>query len=101
AWAAANPQKLQEALNGNPSYVFFRELPPADGPIGALGVPRTEQFNLAVDRLFVPLGAPIILETTFPLSEEPLARLMAAQDTGGAIRGAVRGDFYWGTGPEA
>src|SRR5688572_11158187 len=89
AWAAANPAKLREALNANPSYVFFRELPPTDGPIGALGVPLTAQFSIAVDRRFVPLGSPVFLETTFPLSEEPLQRLMAAQDTGGAIRGAV------------
>jgi membrane-bound lytic murein transglycosylase A len=101
AWAAANPQKLQEALNANPSYVFFRELPPTEGPIGALGIPLTPQYSVAVDRRFVPLGAPVFLATTFPLSEEPLERLMAAQDTGGAIRGAVRADFYWGTGPEA
>ncbi len=101
AWAAANPGKLAEALAANPSYVFFRELPPADGPVGALGVPLTAQYSLAVDRRFVPLGAPVFLATTFPLSEEPLERLMAAQDTGGAIRGAVRADFYWGTGPQA
>ena len=101
AWAAANPAKLQDALNSNPSYVFFRELPPTDGPIGALGIPLTGEFSLAVDRRFVPLGAPVYLETTFPLSEERLERLMSAQDTGGAIRGIVRADFYWGTGPEA
>lgn len=105
AWAAANPQKLREALNANPSYVFFRELPPSggttEGPIGALGIPLTPEYSLAVDRRFVPLGAPVFLATTYPLSEEPLERLMAAQDTGGAIRGAVRADFYWGSGPEA
>jgi membrane-bound lytic murein transglycosylase A len=101
AWAASNPGKLQEALNANPSYVFFRELPPSDGPPGALGVPLTPEFSLAVDRRFVPLGAPVYLATTYPLSEERLERMMAAQDTGGAIRGIVRGDFYWGTGPEA
>lgn len=101
AWAAANPQKLQEALNQNASYVFFRELPPTDGPIGALGVPLHAQVSLAVDRRFVPLGAPVYLATTFPLSPEPLERLMTAHDTGGAIRGVVRADFYWGTGPEA
>jgi membrane-bound lytic murein transglycosylase A len=101
AWAEANPQKLREALNANPSYVFFRELPPTDGPIGALGVPLTAQYSVAVDRRFVPLGAPVFLATTYPLSEEPLERLMAAQDTGGAIRGAVRADFYWGTGRAA
>jgi membrane-bound lytic murein transglycosylase A len=101
AWAAANPQKLQDALNQNPSYVFFRELPATDGPIGALGVPLHAERSLAVDRRYVPLGAPVYLATTFPLSEEPLERLMAAHDTGGAIRGVVRADFFWGTGPEA
>jgi len=101
AWAATNPQKLRDALDHNASYVFFRELPPADGPIGALGVPLQAQASLAVDRRFVPLGAPVYLATTFPLSEEPLERLMAAQDTGGAIRGVARADFFWGTGPEA
>jgi membrane-bound lytic murein transglycosylase A len=101
AWAAANPQKLQEALNQNPSYVFFRELPVTDGPIGALSIPLHSERSLAVDRRFVPLGAPVYLATTFPLSEEPLQRLMAAHDTGGAIRGVVRADFFWGTGPDA
>ena len=100
AWAAANPEKLHEALNQNPSYVFFRELPPTDGPIGALNIALHAERSLAVDRRYVPLGAPVYLATTFPLSDEPLERLMAAHDTGGAIRGVVRGDFYWGTGPE-
>jgi len=101
AWAAANPEKLREALSHNASYVFFRELPAADGPIGALGVPLRPELSLAVDRRYVPLGAPVYLATTFPLSEERLERLMAAQDTGGAIRGVVRADFFWGTGAEA
>jgi membrane-bound lytic murein transglycosylase A len=101
AWAAANPDKLREALAQNPSYVFFRELPAIDGPIGALNVPLHAERSLAVDRRFVPLGAPVYLATTYPLSEEPLERLMAAHDTGGAIRGVVRADFFWGTGHEA
>ena len=102
AWAAANPHKLQEALNANPSYVFFRELPVSEeGPVGALGTPLAAGYSLAVDRRFVPLGAPVYLATTYPLSELPLERLMAAHDVGGAIRGVVRGDFYWGTGTEA
>ncbi len=101
AWAAANPQKLQEALNHNASYVFFRELPATDGPIGALGVPLAAGYSLAVDRRHVPLGAPVYLASTYPLSDVPLERLMAAHDTGGAIRGAVRADFFWGSGAEA
>jgi membrane-bound lytic murein transglycosylase A len=101
AWAAANPQKLQEALNQNPSYVFFRESSDPRGPSGALGVPLLAEYSLAVDRRYVPLGAPVYLATTYPLSDTPLERLMAAHDTGGAIRGIVRADFFWGTGAEA
>lgn len=101
AWAAANPGRYQDALNQNPSYVFFRELPAAGGPIGAMGVPLEAGYSIAVDPQFVPLGAPVWLATTYPLSPEPLERLVIAQDTGGAIKGAVRADFFWGTGPEA
>ena len=101
AWAAANPGKLREALNVNSSYVFFRELAPAEGPIGALGAALSAGYSLAVDPRAVPLGAPVFIATTWPLSSQPLERLMAAQDTGGAIRGAVRADVYWGTGREA
>ncbi len=102
AWAAANPRKLREALDSNPSYVFFREMPAGqDGPIGALGAPLTAGHSVAVDPRYVPLGAPVFLATTLPLSAQPLHRLMAAQDTGGAIRGAARADFFWGTGTEA
>jgi membrane-bound lytic murein transglycosylase A len=101
AWAAANPARLQEALNVNASYVFFRELAPQDGPIGALGAPLSAGYSMAVDPRFLPLGAPVYLATTFPLSTHALERLMVAQDTGGAIRGAVRADFFWGSGDEA
>ena len=102
AWARANPDKLTELLNHNASYVFFRELP-ADlpGPLGALGVPLTPRRSVAVDPRFVPLGAPVYIATTWPLSSRPLNRLMLAQDTGGAIRGVVRADFFWGFGDEA
>jgi membrane-bound lytic murein transglycosylase A len=100
-WGAANPGRLQEALNYNSSYVFFREVADPRGPFGALGVPLSPQYSLAVDRRFVPLGAPVWLATTLPLSEAPLERLMAAHDTGGAIRGVVRADFFWGSGDEA
>ena len=102
AWAAANPKRLNELLNANPSMVFFRELPATgSGPPGALGIALTPERSLAIDPRHVPLGAPIYLSTTRPNSSEPLQRLMLAQDTGGAIRGVVRGDFYWGSGNEA
>ncbi len=102
AWGAANPDKLPELLNSNPSYVFFRELPNGlSGPLGALGVPLTAGRSIAVDPKYIPLGAPVFLSTTYPNSGQPLNRLMLAQDTGGAIRGAVRADFFWGFGNEA
>ncbi len=102
AWARANPGKVAELLNQNASYVFFRELPASlPGPLGALGVPITARRSVAVDPGFVPLGAPVYIATTWPLSSRPLNRLMMAQDTGGAIRGPVRADFFWGFGEEA
>lgn len=101
-WARANPAKLPELLDQNPSYVFFRELPEREGgPLGALGVPLTPERSIAIDPRHVPLGAPVFLATTRPNSDEPLRRLMIAQDTGGAIRGVVRADFYWGFGAAA
>ena len=101
-WATQNPDKLQDLLNYNASYVFFREMPPdLPGPLGALGVPLTAQRSVAIDARFIPLGAPLFLATTQPNSRTPLNRLMLAQDTGGAIRGAVRADFFWGFGDDA
>jgi membrane-bound lytic murein transglycosylase A len=102
AWARANPKRLQELLNNNPSLVFFRELPlSGSGPQGALGLPLTPRRSIAVDPRHVPLGAPVFLDTTWPNDTKPLRQLMLAQDTGGAIRGVVRADFYWGSGAEA
>lgn len=102
AWAAANPKRLNELLNANPSVVFFRELPvEGSGPPGALAVPLTPARSVAVDPRVTPLGSPVWLATTKPGTEEPLQRLMLAQDTGGAIRGPVRADFFWGSGPDA
>jgi membrane-bound lytic murein transglycosylase A len=103
-WAAANPQRVEDLLDQNPSFVFFRELPladPASGPVGAFGVPLLAGRSIAVDTRYVPLGAPVFLATTFPASTTPLNRLMLAQDAGGAIRNPVRADFFWGSGPEA
>ncbi|MEN3366885.1 MAG: rane-bound lytic murein transglycosylase [Burkholderiales bacterium] len=104
AWFANNPARQQELLNANPSYVFFREeklTDPNKGPKGSLGVPLTPQRSIAVDIQFVPLGVPVFLSTTQPNKDTPLQRLMMAQDTGGAIKNAVRADFFWGFGPEA
>ena len=101
-WARRNPAKIQQFMNINPSYVFFKELPgDLSGPIGTLGVPLTSERSIAVDQRVVPLGVPVFLSTTFPSSKTELNRLMVAQDTGGAINGAVRADFYWGFGDDA
>ena len=101
-WGRQNPGKLQDLLNTNPSYVFFRELPlNLPGPLGALGVPILAERVVAVDPKFIPLGAPVFLTTTYPNSSAPLNRLVMAQDTGGAIKGGVRADFFWGAGDAA
>jgi membrane-bound lytic murein transglycosylase A len=101
-WARRNLDKLRDLLNSNPSYVFFRELPNGlSGPLGALGVPLAAERSIAVDARYIPLGAPVFLSTTFPNSAKPLQRLVLAQDTGGAIKGAVRADFFWGAGIDA
>lgn len=101
-WGRRNPDRLPELLSANPSYVFFRELPNhLSGPLGALGVPLTAERSIAIDPRGTPLGAPVWLATTRPNSSEALNRLMLAQDTGGAIRGNVRADFFWGFGDEA
>jgi membrane-bound lytic murein transglycosylase A len=88
-------------MAANPSFIFFRELE-GDGPVGAQGVRLTAERSLAVDRRFIALGVPVWVDTVDPLEpDEPWRRLMVAQDTGGAIRGPVRGDVFWGTGREA
>lgn len=103
AWIAQNPQHLAEVLGQNPSYVFFRQLDgnSTDGPIGALGVPLSGEFSGAVDRQYITLGAPIFVATTHPDTRQPLQRLIMAQDTGSAIKGAVRVDYFWGYGDAA
>ena len=102
AWGERNPDKLTALLELNPSYVFFRELPPElNSPLGALGVPLTNEYSIAIDPKNIPLGLPVFLATTQPNTEIPLNRLMLAQDTGGAIRGPVRADFFWGFGEKA
>ncbi len=102
AWGKAHPTQLRALLDANPSYVFFKELPQGlTGPLGALGVPLTAGRSVAVDPFYVPLGAPYYLVTTLPNQSQPLQQLMMAQDTGGAIKGGVRADVYWGAGESA
>lgn len=101
-WGEQHPEKLPALLAMNPSFVFFRELPDQTAnPLGALGVPLTERYSIAVDPRSIPLGSPVFLSTTYPNTSQALNRLMLAQDTGGAIKGAVRADFFWGYGDEA
>lgn len=101
-WGQQHPDQLRALLDANPSYVFFKLLPPGlSGPLGALGVPLTAARSVAVDPFYIPLGAPVYLSTTYPNSDTPLQQLMLAQDTGGAIKGGVRADVYWGEGESA
>ena len=99
-WLRANPTAATAILQRNPRYIFFRKID-GDGPIGAQGVALTPGRSLAVDPAFLPLGVPLWLDTTWPSSERPLRRLMVAQDTGNAIKGPIRGDFFWGFGEPA
>ncbi len=105
AWARAQPPaRVRQMLWANPRTVFFREealTDPELGPKGALGVPLTPGRSIAVDPQSIPYGTPVWLDTTAPLSDTPLRRLVAAQDTGSAIVGAVRADFFWGWGEAA
>ena len=106
AWLDANPAKAASLMNENASYVFFKELPiadPAMGADGAQGVPLTPEASLAVDMKFHALGAPVFIDANAPAPDASapdvaFRRLVISQDTGGAIRGPVRGDVYWGAG---
>ncbi|HEY4081149.1 MAG TPA: MltA domain-containing protein [Burkholderiaceae bacterium] len=103
-WARLNPGRLNELLWANPRYVFFREEPLPDtelGPRGGQGVPLTPMRSVAVDKASIPFGTPVWLDTTLPRTDTPLRRLAMAQDTGSAITGAVRIDYFWGWGREA
>ncbi|MDX2345492.1 MAG: MltA domain-containing protein [Legionella sp.] len=106
AYFADNPHKILEVINQNKSFVFFEKQQKAAAR-GAQGVFLTPGYSLAVDRAYVPLGAPVWLNTTRPnpdadkKEQVPLKRLFIAQDTGGAIKGPVRGDVFWGNGSEA
>jgi len=100
-WIDSNPDKAADLFAVNPRFIFFREIA-GDGPIGSQGVALSPGRSMAVDTAFVPLGVPLWLDTTWPgETDRPLNRLVVAQDTGGAIKGLVRGDFFWGYGDEA
>ncbi len=99
-WLRDNPDKAETLMHRNGRFIFFREIE-GEGPIGAQGVPLTAGRSLAVDPSHLPLGAPVFLDTTWPASDRPLQRLLVAQDTGSAIKGVVRGDFFWGSGEPA
>ncbi|MEM9853064.1 MAG: MltA domain-containing protein [Pseudomonadota bacterium] len=101
SWVRRNPEEGAELLLHNPSFVFFREVnqvPPSKGPLGAMNRSVTTLRSIAVDPAFTPLGAPVWIEKE---GQEPLNRLMIAQDTGSAIKGAQRADVFYGTGAEA
>ena len=100
-WLASHPDQAQALMAKNASFIFFREISGV-GPIGTQGVALTPRRSLAVDTLFVPLGLPLWLDVTGATDgDAPMRRLMVAQDTGGAIKGAVRGDVFWGHGTDA
>ena len=104
SWMGKNPNRLAEVLGQNPSYVFFKVLDGSSdqGPVGALGVPLTGGYSGAVDKHHITLGAPLFLATSHPANANAgLNRLIVAQDTGSAIKGAVRVDYFWGYGNEA
>ncbi|WP_230531709.1 murein transglycosylase A [Microvirga roseola] len=106
-WLRDNPGPARELMRQNQSYIFFREadeLAPEDGPIGGAGIPLVPERSLAVDRTLWTYGTPIWLEGQLPLAldrTEPLRRLMIAHDTGSAIVGPARGDYFFGSGTEA
>lgn len=106
AWLEDNPDKGRALMQRNRSYIFFRLLDGTDGPFGSAGVGLTPGHSLAVDLRHLPMHAPIWLNTNYPAPDESdqdiqMNRLMVAQDTGGAIRGEIRGDVFWGFGEDA
>lgn len=101
----AHPKKMDAVINQNKSFIFFRKLN-LDGALGSQGVALTPGYSMAIDKEWIPMGAPLWLNTTRPDSKnpdsnKPMQRLMIAQDTGGAIKGKVRGDVFWGGGDRA
>ena len=103
-WVRDNPQRRQELLNANPNFVFFAErvgYSDDQGPVGAQGVPLTPMASVAVDRRYWKLGVPFVTAASQSLPAMEFARPVIAQDTGGAIKGVLRFDYFWGLGNEA
>ncbi len=99
AYLVDNPQRIQEVFNKNRSYIFFTERKAT--ATGALGTELTAGRNLAVDRRYVPLGMPVFINTKNSVTKENINRLMVAADVGGAIKGEIRADFFYGSGEKA
>ncbi|MDP3371519.1 MAG: MltA domain-containing protein [Candidatus Paracaedibacteraceae bacterium] len=97
-WLQDHPKRAEEVMSTNESYVFFRELTNNDGPIGSQGVPLTPKRSLAVDTHYLGLGTPLWVDIDHPTQSTRLQHLAVAQDTGGAIKGALRADYFWGFG---
>lgn len=100
-----HPKEVDKVINQNKSFIFFRSMP-LNGALGSQGVALTPGYSMAIDKKWIPMGTPLWLSTTRPDNKDPdkhqpMHRLMIAQDTGGAIRGKVRGDVYWGAGKRA
>ncbi|CAG1770969.1 partial membrane-bound lytic murein transglycosylase A, partial [uncultured bacterium] len=102
-WIEQHPVEGRQLMLSNQSYVFFKftNVSPTEGPSGAMGVPLTAQHSLAVDRHHWAMGVPIWLDAEHPVKGQRFRHLVMAQDTGGAIKGAIRGDVYWGQGAKA
>lgn len=101
AWLEANPTAGQQVMRLNKSYIFFRVLS-GPGPVGAMGAPLTPQRSIAVDPMFLPLGAPVFISFSDPVQRgREINHLTMAQDTGSAIKGPLRADFFWGHGDAA
>ena len=102
AWLRANPEAGRALMQKNPRFIFFREVPDAEGTKGQLGVKLTALASLAVDPAFIPLGLPLWLDTNSPAEKaKPMRLLVVAQDTGGAIKGPIRGDVFFGNDHQA
>ena len=103
AWLKTHPKEAKGIMQQNESYVFFKKLDTdaSLGPIGAQGAPLTPQRSIAVDPTYIPMGVPLWLDIDHPQKESKIQKMVVAQDKGGAIKGVIRGDYFWGFGGEA